>query len=380
MRLFTNRGLGRAKELLAEAQKACVAEQFARAEELARQAVELFARAGRRGAEGIAVGRAVVGAAIRGQGRGAEAEGELRAALTAPGITNVGRAAVRIELANVLRADRRHDEALEEIRRAVVEGRATLWQLGTRQAQALLLGETGRHREAAEILADLAAEARRATPPQPQFALATGSNRLTHLAYLGEHAEVDQEAPRLRAAAGTVPEPVATLVRVSAANSLAMSLSLRGRHIEAESLLRETLAGAPDADRFALVLFINLSRALLGQGRTEEAGEAVDAARVIAARLPGLAEHDRSALGLAAANLHLALGQPAEAEQEARQAMARCADAPAHRVLELRTALGIAKVRLGRGDGTLAGAVADWRAHFGEEHHGTVAAREALGG
>ncbi|WP_157815421.1 hypothetical protein [Kitasatospora sp. CB02891] len=53
---------------------------------------------------------------------------------------------------------------------------------------------------------------------------------------------------------------------------------------------------------------------------------------------------------------------------------------PAHRVLELRTALGIANLRQGRGDSTLAGAVADWRAYFGEEHDGTVAAREALAG
>ncbi|MFD5564322.1 hypothetical protein [Kitasatospora griseola] len=96
--------------------------------------------------------------------------------------------------------------------------------------------------------------------------------------------------------------------------------------------------------------------------------------------MSALTEQDLSALGLAAANVLLALEQPAEAEQEARQAMARCADAPAHRVLELRTVLGIAKLRRGRGDSTLAGAVADWQAHFGEEHHGAVAAREALAG
>ncbi|MFF0387535.1 tetratricopeptide repeat protein [Kitasatospora sp. NPDC004615] len=380
MRLFTNRGLRRAHELLETAQKANQAEQFAQAEESARQAVELYARAGRRGAEGVAVGRAALGRAARGQGRGAEAERELRAALTAPGITSAGRAAVRIELAHVLRADRRHAEALEEIRRAVVEARATMWLLGARQAHALLLGESGRHREAAEVLNSLAAECRRANPPLSQLALATGSNRLTHLAYLGEHAEVDQEVPRLRAAAGTVPEPAATLVWVSAANTLAMSRSLRGRHTEAEELLRETLAERGVPDSFALTLHINLSRALLGQGRPEEAGEAVEAARAIAAGMPALSENDRSALGLAAANVHLALGRPAEAEQEARQAMARCADAPAHRVLELRTALGIAKQRQGRGDSTLAGALADWRAHFGAEHHGTVAARQALAG
>ncbi|MFF2624665.1 hypothetical protein ACFVUN_02700 [Kitasatospora griseola] len=96
--------------------------------------------------------------------------------------------------------------------------------------------------------------------------------------------------------------------------------------------------------------------------------------------MSALTEQDLSALGLAAANVLLALEQPVEAAQRAREALTRCADAPSHRVLELRTALGIAKLRQGRGDSTLAGAVADWRAHFGEEHHGTVAAREALAG
>ncbi|KIQ65126.1 hypothetical protein TR51_14025 [Kitasatospora griseola] len=378
MRLFTNRGLGPAKELLKAALETTEAGEFGRGEELAREAARLWTRAGRRGVEGLAVSRAVLVKAVRHQGRLAEAGEELQAGLAAPGITGSGEAALRIELADALRAELRHAEALDVIGRVLAVAGTTRWRLKGRQQQALVLGELGRHRQAVEVLADLAAEARRGA--QSEFALAIDSNRLAQLSYLGEHAEVDTEAPRMRAAAGTVAEPGATLVRLAGGNTLAVSLALRGRHVEAERLLRESLAESGLPGPFALTLNVNLSRALLGQGFTDAAVEAVDAARAIADGMPALSNDNRSALGLAAVNLHLALEQPAEAEQQAREALTRCADAPSHRVLELRTVLGLAKLRQGRGDSTLAGAVADWRAYFGEEHHGTVAAREALAG
>ncbi|MFI1521272.1 tetratricopeptide repeat protein [Kitasatospora cineracea] len=62
-------------------------------------------------------------------------------------------------------------------------------------------------------------------------------------------------------------------------------------------------------------------------------------------------------------------GRSTEAERELRTALA----APA-----LRTALGAAETRQGRGEDTLTAALADWAEHFGPDHHGTAAARAAL--
>ncbi|MEV7116962.1 tetratricopeptide repeat protein [Kitasatospora griseola] len=379
MPLFTNRKLSRAGELLTAAQQEHEAGRFASAERLARESVELYTGAGRPGVEGVVAGRAALGRVLREQGRAAEAESELRAALDTRGVAGVAEAVLRLELVDALWADRRCDEAMDEIGRAVAVAGATDLRLSAGQAQALMLGEVGRHREAVEVLVDLAEAARRMAPPRPEFALVADSDRVAQLAWLGEHAEAEALALRVRAATATVAEPVATPIRLWAGHNLAVSLLLRGRHAEAEGLLREAMAETGGADRFGFLLCLHLSRALIGQGDPAAAQQAVETAESIGTEMSGLTEQDLSILGLAAANLHLALEQPAEAEQQAREALTRCADAPSHRVLELRTALGIAKVRLGRGDGTLAGAVADWRAHFGEEHHGTVAAREALG-
>ncbi|GGQ70265.1 tetratricopeptide repeat protein [Kitasatospora griseola] len=384
MPLFTNRKLSRAGELLTAAQQEHEAGRFTSAERLARESVELYTGAGRPGVEGVVAGRAALGRALREQGRAAEAESELRAALDTPGVAGVAEAVLRLELVDALWADRRCDEAMDEIGRAVavagaVAG-ATDLRLSAGQAQALMLGEVGRHREAVEVLVDLAEVARRMAPPRPEFALVADSDRVAQLAWLGEHAEAEALALRVRAATATVAEPVATPIRLWAGHNLAVSLLLRGRHAEAEGLLREAMAETGGADRFGFLLCLHLSRALIGQGDPAAAQQAVETAESIGTEMSGLTEQDLSILGLAAANVLLALEQPVEAEQQAREALTRCADAPSHRVLELRTALGIAKLRQGRGDSALAGAVADWRAHFGEEHHGTVAAREALAG
>ncbi|MFD8481540.1 tetratricopeptide repeat protein [Kitasatospora sp. NPDC059673] len=376
MPLFTNRKLHRAGELLTATQHAHQEGRFGAAEEPAREAAKLYSGAGRPGLGGAVSSRAALGRALREQGRAAEAENELRTALARPGVAGTAEAVLRLELVDALWAGRRGEEALDEIGRAVAVSGPDDLRLTAGHARALLLGELGRHREAVSALAELADTARRLVPPQPEFALVVDSDRLAQLAWLGEHDEADIVALRVRAAAVTVAEPVAGPIRRWVGHNLAVSLSLRGRHTEAEGLLRKALAETVGTDRLVFLLRLGLSRALLGQGGIA-AREAVETAGTIADTPPGITEQDLSLFGLAAATVHLALGQADAAEREAQQALTRCADAPSHRVLELRTALGIAELRQGRGTGPPAAAAEDWRAHFGEQ---PAAARQALAG
>ncbi|MFD5564323.1 hypothetical protein [Kitasatospora griseola] len=137
---------------------------------------------------------------------------------------------LRLELVDALWADRRCDEAMDEIGRAVAVAGATGLRLsaGQAQAQALMPGEAGRHREAVEVLVDLAEVARHMAPPRPEFTLVADSDRVAQLARLGEHAEAEALALSVRAATATVAEPVATPIRLWAGHHLAVSLLLRG--------------------------------------------------------------------------------------------------------------------------------------------------------
>ncbi|GLW68079.1 hypothetical protein Kpho02_03780 [Kitasatospora phosalacinea] len=377
MGLFTRRKTGRADQLLHRADRAAQEERHTEAEQLARQAAEAYAGAAGPGAFPTANALALVGAALRAQGRAEEAERELRAALGAPGLQTDGEVLLRAELAKLLRAGGRYQQAVEEIERALAVDASLTPSLLARKANATVLADLGRHREAAEQYAALGTAARR---EGWEFALVVESNRLAQLTYLGEHEAVEHGAARLKAESVGASEPGATLTRTSANNNLAVSLSLRGRHADAEDLLRRALAAGVTGGSFELVLRVNLSRALLGQGRTEEARTELDAARAAAEAAPALPDADRSALHLAAARQHLAEGDPAAAEQAARAGLALCppSDRPTHRALELRTALGTAEARQGRGEQTLTAAIADWEAHFGAAHHGATAARAAL--
>ncbi|WP_404867898.1 hypothetical protein ACI1MP_05640 [Kitasatospora griseola] len=82
----------------------------------------------------------------------------------------VAEVVLRLELVDALWADRRCDEAMDEIGRAVAVAGATGLRLsaGQAQAQALMPGEAGRHREAVEVLVDLAEVARHMAPPRPR--------------------------------------------------------------------------------------------------------------------------------------------------------------------------------------------------------------------
>ncbi|WP_030460528.1 tetratricopeptide repeat protein [Kitasatospora sp. NRRL B-11411] len=380
MGLFSHRKTGRAAGILHEAQQAREKGDFPAAERLGRRAAGLYAEAVGSGAHQTAAAEALVGAVVHAQGRGEEAERGLRAALAVAGLTADGEVLLRADLANVLRKEGRYQEAVQEIRTALaLRGKSEL-RLSVRQSCALLLGELGQHREAAEQFAALVADTGRGTPQMRTFAAAMESNLLTQLIYLGEHAEADRLVAGIRERAATGWEPEATLTRVSAANSRALSLCLRGRHAEAEELLRQGLAAGPSREQFVQILNVNLVRALLGQGRVEEAGQALDTALAAAGKLPAPSDHDRSSLGLATANLRLAQGDAAGAGAAAREGLALCPPSrkPTHRALELRTALGTAETRQGRGTDTLTAALADWEEHFGPAHHGAAAARDAL--
>ncbi|MFE1321541.1 tetratricopeptide repeat protein [Kitasatospora phosalacinea] len=377
MGLFARRKTDRAAELLRQALRAEQDERYAEAEQLARQAAETYARAAGPGAVPTADALATLGRALHEQGRAEQAERELRAALDTPALQPDGEVLLRSGLAKLLRNEGRYREAVEEIGRALAVGASLAPSLIARKTNATVLADLGRHREAAEQYAALGGAARR---EGWEFALVVESNRLAQLAYLGEHEAVERGAARLKAEAAGAADPGATLTRTSADNSLAVSLSLRGRHADAEDLLRRALATGPAGGSFETILRVNLSRALLGQGRTEESRTELDTARAVAERLPALPDADRSALDLAAARQHLAEGDPAAAERAARAGLALCppSDRPTHRALELRTALGTAEARQGRGEQTLAAAIADWEAHFGTAHHGATAARTAL--
>ncbi|WAL75231.1 hypothetical protein OU787_29115 [Kitasatospora sp. YST-16] len=377
MRLFTGRKLQQAAELLEQAHRAERGGGSAEAERLARQAAELYGRAAGPGAAQTAGALVTVSRALRDQDRTAEAERELRAALAADGPEPDAEALLRTALTSLLRSEGRYPEAVEEIGRALAVDASFAPAVQARRANAALLADLGRHREAAEQYAGLAAAGRR---ERSSFALLAESNRLAQLTYLGEHEAVEHGAARLKDESTRAPEPDATWTRVSANNSLALSLALRGRHADAEELLHRAQAANPADDAFALILHVNLVRALLGRGRTGAARTELDTALSLADRLPALPDADRSALGLAAATLHLAEGDPAAAERAARDALALCppGDRPSHRTLELRTALGTAETRQGRGGATLTAALADWTEHFGPDHHGTAAARAAL--
>ncbi|MEU3496534.1 hypothetical protein ABZ747_23975 [Kitasatospora cineracea] len=134
-----------------------------------------------------------------------------------------------------------------------------------RRVNAALLADLGRHREAAEQYAALVVAGRR---ERSSFALLAESNRLVQPTCLGEHEAVEHGAARLEDESTRAPEPDATWARVSANNSLALSLALRGRHADAGELLHRAQAANLADDAFALILHVNPVRALLGQGRT----------------------------------------------------------------------------------------------------------------
>ncbi|MGW1913169.1 tetratricopeptide repeat protein [Streptomyces sp. NPDC002076] len=325
------------------------------------------------------------------QRRWADAEPELRGVLqAAAGGTGPLVASARTLLAQALRAQGRLQEAEDEARSAI-DAQPVPGRFDGRDGHdvlALVLGDLGRHREAANLLAVTAAARARTAPSDYWLVLKGRSDRLQHLAYLGLHEEVVAEAGTLKSAARGTEGIHRILLPLAVTNGLAFSLSLHGYYEQAEHLLLPVLDDArrQRQGRFLMVLHLGAARALTGQGRAQEALAAVDQAQDIFDQGPGAdaLAHDLSAIHLARAAALLALDRPADAEHEVQHCLSQCERrlGPAHhRALEAATILGTALTVLNRNDeaAELLHTTHDaWRTHFGHDHHGTIRARQAL--
>ncbi|MFF4344209.1 hypothetical protein ACFY00_30320 [Kitasatospora sp. NPDC001540] len=373
MALFSGRKQARAENALRQAELVAAGPAPWRAGREARRAVEHCAAVFGPGAEATARARALVARALRSAGDFDGAEAELRSALAAVEPDGASDGTLRGELAVVLELGGRAAEAEQEARRVLAAGHGT-WE--TRQWLAISVGSSGRHREAAELFAEAAGHAR-GLPDGETYSCKLRSDRLAQLVLLGRFAEVDEEAVELRARAARLSGPTGLLVPVAVDNNRALGLVLRGRPGEAERLLLGGLRAVGGRGRVAVVLQINLSRTLLALGRVAEAADAVAAARMLTGGVQALPAHDRTALAHAEAAVLLARDELAAAERQARTTLPHLAPAH-HRALELRTLLGTAELRRGAGSDTLTAVLADWRTHFGPDHHGAAAARAAL--
>ncbi|MFD9125836.1 tetratricopeptide repeat protein [Kitasatospora sp. NPDC059571] len=337
--------------------------------------------------------RAAVAVAQVRLGRRAEAEEVLRRSIRAAagGVSGAAMAQARTVLAEVVRLGGGHAEAVETARSALAtEPEATVFgPFSARRTLGLALGDLGRHDEAAACLAAHAAR----VPGSGEGAaehLWARTNRLTHLAYLGRHQEVAEEAAAIGAHTDGVSGSVLAnreLTVLSVRNSLAFSLTAQGRFQEAEAVLRPAVDEALGLgyEPFARTLQLGIARCLVGQGRAGEAWEALAALDGMAERTPVSAK-EAGAVALGRASALLALDRLADAEQEARRAVELSEGhlGPSHhRRLEAATVLGTALSRRGRAAAAVELLTAGhdaWLAHFGEDHHGTRAARAALAG
>ncbi|MGW2376515.1 MULTISPECIES: tetratricopeptide repeat protein [Kitasatospora] len=323
--------------------------------------------------------------------RWVDAERELRAVLEAAADgagSLVGSA--RTLLAQALRMQGRLQEAESEARSAIaaqpVPGRFE--ERDGQDVLALVLGDMGRHQEAADLLAATAAARARITSSGQRLVLKSRSDRLQHLAYLGLHEEVVAEAAAVKTAASGTDDIHRIMLPLAAANGLAFSLSLHGHYEQAEQVLLPVLEEAhrQGLGRFLMVLHLGAARALTGQGRAQEALAAVDQAQETFDRTPGAGAltHDLSAILLARSAALLASSRPADAEHEARRCLSQCERrlGPGHhRALEAATVLGTALADLHRNDEAveLLHTTHDaWHTRFGHDHHGTIRARQLL--
>ncbi|MCP2314266.1 tetratricopeptide repeat protein [Kitasatospora paracochleata] len=386
--------LARAKADLESAERCVRDRRWTQAQETGRKATAAFADLRGPGAAGTLRGRLAVAAALSGQHRWEEAAHELHLAVDAVDPAVHGTLFVvtlRSRLAQALRVTGRLEQAEAEARLALSypdtpPGRH---QVAARDTLALVLGDLGRHREAAELCAVTAAEhVRLAGAGSAAFALKARANRISLLAYVGQHDEVAAEAEAVRAAASALGEPAASQIRLAAALAWATSLSLQGRFQDAEALLRPELAEAGRGldEEFAVMAQLNLARASGGLGKAEEAWQAVAAAQAVADRMHTVPTGIATALAYARASALLALDRVADADREVRRCLELCEShlSPVHhRTLEARTLLGIVLARRGdREEGAirLQAALDVWLVHFGDHHHGTASARQALAG
>ncbi|GAA4851300.1 hypothetical protein GCM10023235_30400 [Kitasatospora terrestris] len=375
MGLVAGWGLRRARSDLDRSTRSFARREWAEAERYGRRAAASFAELLSPGHPATLECRMVLAYALDEQGRWAESEQELRLALE--GTTGADHGTERVvslsdDLACLLRRTGRLAEAEAVCRRALAGPVVDVgpFRTAAQRTLAMTVGDLGRHAEAAELYRSIAGSAAAAPAAQAR------SNVLSHLAYLGRYEEVEAEAEALGGTYSGLDDAVRVRTALSVTNSVAIGLAFRGRHGEAEALLRPALAdaGRDGLDDFTVVLGANLARALTGQGRGEEA------LAVVSAVAGDGGPEDESTLAFARASAQLAAGRFVDAEADARKAVELCGRylAPVHhRTLEARTVLAAAVVRQGRPEGEeLREAVlADWVAHFGAEHHGARQAR-----
>ncbi|WP_143676671.1 hypothetical protein [Kitasatospora sp. GP30] len=161
------------------------------------------------------------------QWRWQDAERELREVL-GPAAEESGplMASARTLLAQTLRAQGRLGEAECEAR-AALEAQPVPGMVDGRDGQdvlALVLGDLGRHREAAEVRAATAAARTRTTSADHWLVLKGRSDRLQHLAYLGLHEDVVAEAGALKTAARGAEGIHRILLPLAVTNGQAFSL------------------------------------------------------------------------------------------------------------------------------------------------------------
>ncbi|GGV07139.1 hypothetical protein GCM10010502_72850 [Kitasatospora aureofaciens] len=134
--------------------------------------------------------------------RWVDAERELRAVLE---VATDGAGSLvcsaRTLLAQALRMQGRLQEAESEARSAIAAQPVPGDGRDGQDVLALVLGDMGRHQEAADLLAATAAARARITSSGHRLVLKSRSDRLQHLAYLGLHEEVVAEADAVKTAA-----------------------------------------------------------------------------------------------------------------------------------------------------------------------------------
>ncbi|MFR9799568.1 tetratricopeptide repeat protein [Streptomyces sp. MS06] len=136
---------------------------------------------------------------------------------------------------------------------------------------AMATGAQGRHAEAADAYDALLPVFGRIFGAEHPQTLRLRSNRAQVLAVLSRHTECEAECTALARAAARGRGRGMRLIAMAAQNGLIYALNGQGRHLEAETLAREALAGHRGPDRFILGLRLGLARSLNGQARHEEA-------------------------------------------------------------------------------------------------------------
>ncbi|MEV0176317.1 tetratricopeptide repeat protein [Streptomyces sp. NPDC050803] len=192
---------------------------------------------------------------------------------------------------------------------------------------ALATGAQGRHEDALVTYDALLPVFGRVFGAEHPQTLKLRSDRAQALTALARHAECEAECAAVLRAAQRGTGPETARLTAAARNGLIFALNGQGRHPEAETLARDTLAVHRASDRFGLVLRLGLARSLNGQSRHEEALAEAERAHEVRHSLPVEQRRpETGAVELAVATALLGLGRAAEARSRAAAAYEACLD------------------------------------------------------